>query len=549
MSDNYIDPLIGTPPGQEQAAAFGAFEGADRTSHELAMWNPPVMSADMEILPEKGIMDARTRDSSRNDAFIRAGTTIKQDHIVGELFMLNSKPHYKVLGLDETWAQEFQEEVEAKFTLYAESPRNYIDAGRRNTLTDMVRLAVGIHSVAGEVLSSVEWMRKGPRPYRTALKMIDLDRLSNPNNLMDDQFLRGGVKLDRFGAPVGYWVRKTHPTDWTFANQFEWQFIPLTRGQVVGKPSWDRLQMIHIYSQWRPAQSRGISDMVTALKEMKMTRKYRDIVLQNAVLNAVYAASIESDLPTDVVMQQAGGQDPDAVAKYAQAYLGAIAQYTKGKQLTIDGVKVPHFFPGTKMNLQNVQTPGGLGQDFEASLLRYIAAGLGVGYSELSKNFADANYSNIKAELAQTERRMRSEKRVVADKYATCVFRLWLEEALNMGDITSMPRNAPNWYEGLNADAYSACTWIGASRGQIEELKETQAAVLRVNNKLSTWEDELSRLGRDWRATFRQWSREQKMMEELGIPGPTTDGQNMMNAAGGQPDNEGASPRRATSED
>ncbi|MGF7178055.1 hypothetical protein FHS63_005858 [Azospirillum doebereinerae] len=33
------------------------------------------------------------------------------------MFVLNPKPAHEVLGLDETWAEEFQNEVEAKFTL------------------------------------------------------------------------------------------------------------------------------------------------------------------------------------------------------------------------------------------------------------------------------------------------------------------------------------------------------------------------------------------------------------------------------------------------
>lgn len=538
MSD-YIDPLIGDKP----LAMQGAYEASSRFSNELALWSPPMQSADRDILPEKQVMDTRVRDTLRNDAFVHAGSTIQKDRIVGEMFMLSSKPNYKVLGLDEKWAEEFQEEVEAKFTLYAESPKNYPDASRMQSFSGLVRLAVGIHTMAGEVLASVEWMR-GPRPFATALQMIDLDRLSNPYGEMDTRFLRRGVVRDNYGAPIGYWIRQSHPTDYTDVDNYTWKYVPATRGQVVGIPSWDRLQMIHIVDQWRPDQSRGVAMMVAALKEMKMTRRFRDVVLQNAVLNASYAASIESDLPTEVVMQQASGSDPNAVPNYAKAYLSAIAQYTGNRGFQIDGVKVPHFFPGTKMKLQNAGTPGGVGTSFEESLLRYISAALGVGYAELSKDYSKVNYSSLRAELAQTDRRMMVQKRQVADRFATMYFRLWLEEAINRGEITSLPKNAPNWYEGLNADAYSSCSWIGASKGQIEQLKETQAAVLRINNGLGTLEDELGALGKDWRAVLRQAAREKKMMEDLGLEfGLAT--KNMMNAASGTPSNTGDAPRSA----
>lgn len=541
----YLDPLIGVTPAEVMAMRGASYEAGSSSSAELALWHPPIQSADMDLLPDKVVMDARVRDTLRNDAYVQNGSNIHKDHIVGEMFLLNSKPNYQVLGLDEVWAEEYQEEVEAKFTLYAESTKNYCDASRMNTLTGLVRLAVGIHTFGGEVLSTVEWMRNAHRPYNTALQMVDLDRLSNPRGEMDTKFRRRGVQRDRYGAPVGYWIRTAHPSDWTTENNYEWKYVPLTRGQVTGNPGWDRLQVIHIVDQWRPDQSRGVSAMVAALKEMRMTKRFRDTVLQSAVLNATYAASIESDLPQDVVLTQAGGGDPEALSNYSTSFLGEVAKYIGGsRNIRFDGVKVPVFYPGTKMKLQNAGTPGGVGSDFEASLLRYISASLGIGYSELSKDYSKANYSNLRAELAGTERRLKVQKRAVADRFATSFFRLWLEEALNKGDITSMPRNAPNWYDGLNADAYSACEWIGASTGQIDELKETQAAVLRVNNGLSTREAELGRLGKDYRSIYRQLAREKALEEKLGLVfGADKNSQNMMNAASGSPSDEGANPR------
>lgn len=125
---------------------------------------------------------------------------------------------------------------------------------------------------------------------------------------------------------------------------------------------------------------------------------------------------------------------------------------------------------------------------------------------------------------------MQSRKKMVADRFASHVYALWLEEAINKGEITSMSRKAPNFYEGLNAEAYTSCEWIGASRGQIDELKETQAAVLRLQNNLSTYEDEHARLGKDWRKVLVQRERENAEMKARGL---INEQSNMMNAASG----------------
>lgn len=548
--DKEAAELIGIETVPKEMGMGGAYEASSKHSRELGMYNPPMLSADAEILPEKGTVDNRVRDAFRNDAYVANGARSQQDAIVGEMFLLNSKPENRVLGLDETWATEFQEEVEAKFTLYAEGLRNYPDAQRHMTLTGLTRLAVGIHAMAGEVLSSVEWLRNEPRPYNTALQMIDTDRLSNPPEIPESATTKGGVHRNRFGAPLGYWIRKAYPTDWLTNESNEWTYVPATKGLADKKrPKWDRQMIIHIIGgQWRADQTRGISAVVSGLKEMRMTKKYRDISLQAAALQASYAASIESSLPSSEAFAALGGKDfnnmGNAVGEYAQQYLGHVAQYAgSSRAMQMDGLRIPHLFPGTSFKIQNAGSNSGIGANFEQSMMRYLAAAFGMSYEEFSKDYANANYSNLRAAMSNTARRNRVEKRMVADRYASSFFRLWLEEAINKGDITSMPRNAPNWYEGMNADAYSACSWIGANQGQIDELKETQAAVLRMKYNLSTLEDEQGRMGRDWRQTLRQIKREGELKESLGIVDEGNE--DMMNAANGEPSDEGRSPNNA----
>ena len=520
--------LVGDRPGKPMAV--GAYDGADRRNRDIATWQPVLRSADVEIDEAKLMGDARSRDAQRNDAYMRGGLNFGRDSIVGGMFLLNSKPDYSVLGLDEAWAEEYSAEVETKFTLWAESINCWVDASRMNTFTGLIRLAVGIFGVGGEVLASVEWLRDGgaTRPFSTAIQMTDTDRLSNPNGEMNTKLLRNGVVKNGFGAPQGYHIRRAHPVDFYDPDSWQWDYVP------IRKP-WGRLQMIHIIEQTRASQTRGISDLISALKEHRMTKRFRDVVLQNAVVNSSYAASVESELPTDQVFTALGGStNPEAWAEAARDYgvgfLGTIEEYAKGAAgLVLDGVRIPHLFPGTKLNLHPAGKGGPLGTEFENSLLRYLSASLGISYEEFSNDYSKSNYSSIRAAMSKTWKTMQSRKRMVADRFASIIFRLWLEEAINAGEITTLTSSAPNFYEGLNADAYSTCEWVGASRGQIDELKETQAAVLRIQQKLSTREEELGRLGKDWRKVLLQQAREQREMERLGL---AVEPSNALNALG-----------------
>lgn len=512
------------PLEQHAGLGVGAHEGADRTSRELGMWRPAIRSPDAEINPEKSTLDARGRDLIRNTGLMQGAVSIHRDSIVGSHFRLNAKPDHRILGLDETWADEFQLEVESKFSLYAESADCWIDAARMNTLTGLTRMAVGGFFFGGEVLATMEWMRGIARPYRTAVQMVDPDRLSNPQDRADSEFLRRGIERNLYGAPLAYHFRKAHPSDFALTGKlYEWVRVP------ARKP-WGRPLVIHIIEQLRPDQTRGVAEMVSVLKEMRMTKKFHEITLQNAVVNATFAAAIESELPPEVAFETIGVGEEGGTMTNADALLSAIAEYQGGaRNLNIDGVKIPHLYPNTKLKLFPAGSPGGVGEGFEQSLLRYVASALGLSYEQFSRDYTQTNYSSARASMNETWKYMQSRKKMVADRFANIIYSCWLEEAINAGQITSLPSTAPSFYEGLNKDAYCKATWIGASRGQVDEMKETQAAVLRITTGLSTLEKECSKLGEDYRDILEQQLREKKLKEKMGLEfntAPTKPGTN-----------------------
>jgi len=520
-------------------ALGGAHEAADAFDRSVALWSPPLMSPDQEVLPEKDTLDSRVRDVLRNDGYARSGASLQQDSVVGALYQLTARPNLRVLGLqdDPEWAKEFSEEVESKFSIWAESPDAWPDMARRMTFTEMIRLAVGVYLATGEFLAVSEWARNGPRPYQTAFQVIDIDRLKTPYEYMGEDLVRGGIRLTRSGQPRGYYIWRRHPNE-----QFYYDARPGRDWDYVkARTRWGRLRVLHLAHRVRPEQTRGVSELVAGLAETKILHKFRKLTLQNAAVNASFAATIESELPTEAAFAALGGGNVDpasAAVQFASKYLSAVNQYVSGAQnIQIDGVKIPHLFPGSRLNLQPAGKIGGVGQDFEKSLLRHLAATLGVSYEELARDYSSTNYSSARAAMLQTRRSMAARKRFIADRFANAIYRAWFEEAANkrvsQGGLESLRYSkAPNIYRGLNLDAYTAATWLGAGVGQIDELKETQAALLRVKMGLSTYEEEIRKLGRDWRDVFAQRAREQEEMERLDIvPGNDPS----LNAASGSP--------------
>ena len=499
---------------QPREASFGGgLEGAERTARETVSWRAPMLSPDQAINTIKPEADARGRDMVLNDGFSQGAVSLHKDSIVGAQYRLNAKPDYRVLGADAEWAEEFSIAAESRFNLAAESEDCWFDASGQLTFTGMVRLIVGAFVYTGEVLATCEWIKDG-RPFNTAIQLVSPDRLSNPDGIADDRFLRRGVKKNARGRPIGYYIRQGHPTEWYDNKPNLWSYIP------AAKP-WGRKQVIHVLEPQQIDQTRGIAEMVAALKHARMTKKFSEITLQNAVINASYAAAIESELPNaDVITAMGGGVE--GYEKALAQYMTMLGEYLGGAEnVQIDGAKIPHFFPGTKLSLKPMGTPGGVGSDFEASLLRKVAASLNVSYEELSRDIGRASYSGLKAAMTMTGRAMGARKKMVADRFAQNVYALWVEEEIAAKNLP-LPRgrNRTDFYRdnGMAKAAYTRATFVGSGRGQIDELKETQAAMLRVKSGLSTYEEECAKLGKDWREVFEQLAREQRMIQSLGIP-------------------------------
>jgi capsid protein len=174
-----LPEVISVPVVQEHAEiGRGGLQGAQQNSRETLLWRPSMRSPDAVINGVKALADARGRDMAQNDGYTTGVVSLHRDAIVGSQYRLNAKPVLRVLrginkSFDETWEEEFQEVVEARFHLLGESEACWLDASRTNTFTSMVRLAVAGWVMTGEVLATSEWeAREFARPVKTCFQMV-----------------------------------------------------------------------------------------------------------------------------------------------------------------------------------------------------------------------------------------------------------------------------------------------------------------------------------------------------------------------------------------
>lgn len=509
MKDVKILDASGQPIASSYRGAAGGF------GNQLIDWAPLLKSADASLLPDLQMGNARADDLVRNNGFANGAVQMHVDNVVGSLFRLSYKPQWKILGIAEADARDMAVDVEAAFREHAEDPVGcYFDAERKRTFTMMVREAVATHVNLGEAMAAAEWIRRPGSPFRTAIKMISPKRVSNPHGVSDSQFLRGGVEQDRHSAAIAYHVINPR---YGFGESLmgygwgEWR-------RVARETRWGRQQFIHVFEPSEDGQSRGSNKFLSVMEQLFMIDKLQLTKLQNAIISAMYAAVVESELDSETAhsMILGAGAGNDQVQSGLMDLMAMSAAYHQGANVKMNGAKIPHLFPGEKLELKTPSHADNGFADLEASILRYTAAGMGVSYEQIARDYSKVNYSSARASMMESWRHFMGRRKVIAGKFASSCFSLWLEEAISRNVIT-LPRKAKyNFYQ--RKSAWCNAEWIGSGRLAIDGLKEVKEAVLRIESGLSTYEKELAIMGEDYQEIFSQQVRETAERKAAGLP-------------------------------
>ena len=149
---------------------------------------------------------------------------------------------------------------------------------------------------------------------------------------------------------------------------------------------------------------------------------------------------------------------------------------------------------------------------FVESILRTVGMSVGLPYELLVKDFSKTNYSSARAALLEARRQFDYYRCWIAEKFCQPIYEMVIEEAYLRGELPITQRQFETKRHIL-----TKATWIGTPWGQIDEVKETQAAILRIDSGMSSYADEMVGQGKDWKDVFAQKARENEMAEELDL--------------------------------
>ena len=435
-------------------------------------------SADSEIRWALRDIRNRSRDLERNNEYFRRYLQLLRVNVVGE-----NGFNVQVRGRnpDNSLDRAGNNIIEGAWREFSRMGGPTVDG--KMSMVDLCNHIITGMARDGEVFLQIvkgNYLRHG-----IAVQIIEPDRVDEEKNELapNGNSIRMGVELDKkTRRPIAYHVLTYHKGDYDYmlpANERKYEVIPAS-------------EMMHIYKPDRAGQTRGVPWSTAAITSLKMLHGYREAELIAARTGAAKMGFFTS--PAGDGFTADGFDDADNTVPIYDAEAGSFHQLPAG-------VDFKAFDPSH---------PTSAFADFEKSILRGIAGGLGVSYTSLANDLEGTSYSSIRQGALEERDFYKTLHRFMIDHFLDPCYRMWLEHVMGFGYI---PINGETKMFKFTQDV----TWRGRGFQWVDPLKEMNAAVVGLQNGIISHSDIAANYGRDAEDTFAQIQRDKEMADEFGL--------------------------------
>lgn len=478
-----------------------SYHGASVVKKSLAGWITNAGSALEDIETNIPKLRERSRDLYMGAPLANGALKTLRTNVIGSGLRLNSQIDYEFLGWSLEEADAWETKVEREFNLWAESI--HCDAQRMNNFYELQQLAFLSWMTSGDCFILLPIIPRPNMPYDLRIQVIESDRVCNPyTRFFNDEKLVNGVEINKKGEIVAYHVADKHPSSiyikknsWTRVEKF---------GSLTGRPN-----ILHLMMSERPEQRRGVPLLSPVIESLKQLARYTDAELVAAVISGMYSVFITTD-----------SEDTDEFGSGISTEESVDKEDDTSIELAPGSV---HFLNSDeKIQESNPGRPNTAFDGFVTSICRQIGASLEIPYEVLLKHFT-SSYSASRAALLEAWKMFRMKREWMANDFCQPIYEEFLAEGIAKGRIY-----APGFFEDpLVRKAFCGAEWFGPSQGQLDPLKEVNAAEKRVLNGFSTRARETVELtGGDWFKNHNLRVVEERLRKEGGLSSELVDSSN-----------------------
>jgi lambda family phage portal protein len=463
-------------------------------------WRPTLRDQREDVREAYMTAAARAIDSIQNSGWLAGAINQSIASTMGNGLRLASKPDAKALGWTQEAADDWSQGVERAFEAWANCPLE-CDAGGRQTVGQMARSVMKSYYSHGEALALLPHVSRPLSVSKTKVKLIP------PHKLLQDSDgwrMFQGVTMDGWGLPVSYRLMLR-------VQQAYEEIVEVRARDSAGRP-----QVVHVFDG-DVEQVRGITPLAPALRIVKQFDQLADATLTAALIQAIFAATVESEAPTDTILQALQDDDEQGVGGGSmEGLLAAKGGWYESTKIDLGRAgKIAHLFPGEKLVFNGSKTPNDTYEAFAKFLLREIARCLGMTFETLSGDYTAATYSSVRMSSSELWPLIVARRVNIPGRFYQQVFEAWLEEQIETGR-TPFPGG---FYAFLTKrHAASRAEWRGPPKPQADDLKTQKAH--EGYKRMGVMSDEMicNDLGVDVEDVYRQRAHEQKLRKTLELP-------------------------------
>ncbi|MER9355544.1 phage portal protein [Mesorhizobium sp. M0514] len=507
---NRIAGIIAVPAGPQPSAGYLR---SQQTGVSIFNTQPPVLRDASDDVRASWVQAAsRTVDALHNSGWIAGVVEQMMSLMIGDGLQANFRPDLSAFGFDAKQTSEWATRAEKRFAAYSGNPYE-VDAGGRYSLAQMQAASVRQWFATGEILAEIPFIKREGSKTGTKLRLLPSHWLSQRTDIM--RRLEHGVFLDQNAAPAGY----------LFELKGKWN-----EKVEVEKPARDaygRPVIVHVFDG-AAGQIRGITPLAPVLRVLRDYDQLSNATLSAAMIQAIFAATVESDYPTSEILDALKDQDEqdasgaDGVISRFDSFMGQKVGWHQNVNIDLGrNGKIAHLMMGEKLNFNRSEHPNSTYEAFANFLLREIARCVGALLPDLTGDHRGESYSSIRMGIAKQWPLLLYRRKHIATPMPQRLAEAWLEEEIDRGD---MP--LPGGVAAFIANKSDICRidWRGPAKPVADEVKA--AAAHQTYRNMGVMSDEMicADLGVDHEDVYRARHEEKAMREDLDIHGGVTNG-------------------------
>lgn len=436
-----------TAPGPRTGLRMYA---AAKPSRLNSGWSVLATSADMELSTSLTALRTRSRQLIRDASYAKRAHGIIVNNVIGQGVGLQAG----VMTSRGDYNNRVNDDIQTQFARWASADNCH--TGGSLHFHDLERAVMGQVFDTGEAFVRIHMKAFGDSRIPMGLELIEAERVADeffqPGGANDAANggmgqTRFGVEQDAFGRPVAYWIRRRHPGD----------LRPAAGG---GGPvdAYERVpaaQIVHLYVIDRWPQTRGEPWLHTAARRLADMDGYSEAEIVAARGAANYFATIETPDPDGSLGDEQGdGQQQFALEPGAVERLG----------------------PGEKLTFVSPNRPNAAMDGFMRYMLREVAAGTGISYESLSRDYSQSNYSSSRMGIIDDRDLFRVHQAWYIRAFRLPIHKVWLQQAIFAGALKTISVSdyalSPEKFEDALFKP-RGWTWVDP----VKEIKAYQEAV------------------------------------------------------------------------